>query len=765
MPRGLKEAAYASIGFTATIAQILLLRELMIVFSGNELSLGLLLAFWLLWTGVGATALGRWLREPMRANLWVGALQLLTASSLVADLCMVRGSRAYLQATPGTLLGLGPMIATSVGALALFCIPSGLLFAAASHLERKAELSAATATGRVYLCEALGSGAGGLLASLLFIPWLTPFQTTWIVLGVNAVLASCLLVTRLRKHVASVVTLGVFGSFWWVPGMLERATLGWSWRGFQIVAVRNSPYGQLVVAEAGGARSLFESGVRLFGVGEPEQAEDAVHYSLLQHPAPRRVLLLGGGLGGAVIEILKHPSVEHVDYVELDPELLRIARWYFPEEWRRIETDPRVRIHLVDGRIFLRRAGTSYDVVIVNMPEPQTAQLNRYYTLECFRELARRLAEGGVISIRLPASENYISDELAALLRALTKTLRQVFPEVTAIPGETVHLLASNSRGVLTRDPVQLVERLKKRQLNTIYVQEYYVPFRLMPDRLKMLDERIEPLPETPVNRDFEPIAYYFAIARWGKQFRGLAERLTSGLGQVSFEAVLVVSAIILLAGAVGLFGRRSIPSRVQAAVGYVVVMMGLTMMALEALLLLGFQALWGFVYEQLALIIALFMVGMAWGSHKALRWLSRDGVSVLQNGLRLLAGLALMASLAGMAVYSSLVALGDLSHPVWLFVATQLVFPLLALAAGFLGGYQFPVASAVYFSARWPTGLGVVYGLDLVGACAGAMLLGAFMIPLFGFLRTVLWLFGGNLAVAVMLYTTAFSRMGVASQ
>jgi len=64
-----------------------------------------------------------------------------------------------------------------------------------------------------------------------------------------------------------------------------------------------------------------------------------------------------------------------VDYVELDPAILELAREYFPNHWLALRADPRVHVHVTDGRLFLKTTQSTFDVVIVNLPEPQNAQL------------------------------------------------------------------------------------------------------------------------------------------------------------------------------------------------------------------------------------------------------------------------------------------------------------------------------------------------------------------------------------------------------
>jgi hypothetical protein len=139
-------------------------------------------------------------------------------------------------------------------------------------------------------------------------------------------------------------------------------------------------------------------------------------------------------VNGSVAEALRHPTVRRLNYVELDPKILDLARRRFPEEWSAIGSDSRVHVHSGDGRFFLKTTAGSFDVIIVNLPDPRTAQLNRFYTLEFFREAARRLNPGGLVSVHLSGAENYIGPELAGFLRSIHKTLRLVFPSPRRFP-------------------------------------------------------------------------------------------------------------------------------------------------------------------------------------------------------------------------------------------------------------------------------------------------------------------------------------------
>ena len=739
-------AVLVLIGFTAVVAQIVLMRELIVIFYGNEVSLGLMLASWLFWAAVGSSLLGRLVARLRPARRLVAGLEVLIAAAFPVTIWAARASRWVFQSLPGEILGPGPMLAVSFLVLSAFCALSGWLFAAGSRLyAEEAGASTARATGVVYLLEAAGSGVGGILASLVLIRYLSPFEIASLV-GLLNLLAAAGLVIRaraMRRIVTAALLIGAVLCFA-ASRRVEAVSLSYLWRGFHLAATRNSVYGSLAVVETEGSRSLMESGLVVFHAPDPAAAEEAVHFALLEHRAPRSLLLIGGGLNGSLSEALQHPTIERVDYVELDPAILDLARDYFPRQWMPLRADARVRMHSADGRLFLKATDSTFDVIIVNLPEPRTAQLNRFYTVEFFREAARRLAPGGIFSFQLPAAENYISPELADFLRCINNTLRQVFPEVVAIPGPAVHFFAATRAGIVTADARELIARLHVRGLRTSYVREYYLPFRMTAERRRDLESQIRPRAETPVNRDFAPIAYYFNVALWSTQFNRGYRQVFQSLAEAKFGGIAAAVGLLLLALAALLRWLPRKERRPRASAGYCVTAMGFTLIGLEMLLLLGFQAIYGYVYHQLAIVIAGFMAGMALGSFLGVR----SGA-----GMRALATVQAVAALSPLALYGLFEGLARISSPAALFWVSQILFPVAALLGGLLGGYQFPVASRVFFAGAKGAGgsPGTLYALDLAGACLGAVLLSAYLVPVFGFLETAVLMAVVNVAPAAL--------------
>ncbi|GGL58645.1 polyamine aminopropyltransferase [Sporolactobacillus putidus] len=97
--------------------------------------------------------------------------------------------------------------------------------------------------------------------------------------------------------------------------------------------------------------------------------EMIVHVPMAVHPAVKRVLVIGGGDGGAVRELVRYPSIEQIDLVEIDRQVVDVCRKYLPQTASRLD-DPRVTIYYEDGLKFVRTRENVYDLIIVDSTDP-----------------------------------------------------------------------------------------------------------------------------------------------------------------------------------------------------------------------------------------------------------------------------------------------------------------------------------------------------------------------------------------------------------
>jgi spermidine synthase len=700
--------AVVGLGASALVTQVTLMRELVSVLAGNELVFGIVLGTWLLLMGIGAT-LGRIvarLRCPLEIFL---AAQVLVAVLPMADVWLLRWLRNVVFVR-GAAVGVTETAIVCLVLLAPYCLLMGSLLTLATAIfpsRREGE-----AIGGVYFLDSLGGVAGGLAFSFLLVGRLDHFWILALAALANLILGACLAWAFGRRAIAgsagllAAVLLGVVGRW-----DLDALSAQFLYPGQTIVHRASSPYGSLVVTGSGREYNFLENGVVLFSTQNLDQVEEEVHYAMAQRPDARQVLLLGGGISGTAREVLKYPAA--VDYVELDPAILDLGRRFVPESL----ADERIEVFNTDGRLMVRHTQRQYDVVLVNLPDPTTWQLNRFYSEEFLAEVKRRLSPDGVLAVSAGHYENRLSPELAALVAVMDRTLRTEFARVLILPADRVRFLASD--GPLTED---VATPMEERGIPTRLLNRRYLRATLAEDRLA--DVRRAVTDEAPINRDFSPILTFHLLRYWASQFDTKFRLFETAL------AVLLVVCVV-----------RFRP------VSFAVFTTGWAGSTLEVVLLMGFQVLYGSVYHRVGLIMTMFMLGLAIGSMAMNRVLAR-------RQPRDLARLQWAIALYALGLPLVLTGLSRLQSIPLASMVPQVAVYLLALALAVLVGMEFPLAGKADFRTVAAT-TSRLYTADYLGAALGALVVSALLIPLFGVTAVCLVTAGLNLASgAVVLWS-----------
>jgi spermidine synthase len=737
--------AFILMGLGALLAQIILLRELMKVFSGNELTAGIVLAAWLLWTGLGSALSGAFAdRLPNKPSIFA-TVQLILSVILLASFLLTRYLRPLLGIPAGEIASLLQMVAGIFVLLIPLCLCSGFLFALGCSLLGEITGKGARPIGQVYAYEALGAGIGGIAFSLLLIHILTPWQICLLTAALLA-LSAFLLSRRLRLAVLVWISL-LIGLLVFVGAQLDLISQGWGWQGYRVVASKDTIYGNITVISAGPQVSFFENGLWTFTYPDPQTAEEAIHFALLEHPQPKELLLIGGGVGGLIGEALKHPSLRHVDYVELDPNLVSMGRVYLPPEATVALDDTRVEIISLDGRRFVHHGKRHYDVVILHLPDPTTAQLNRCYTQEFFTEVAAILNEGGVFYFSVQSSENVIGHTLAQFLSSLYWTMQEVFPEVKILPGPSARFLGARTKGTLTADPGILVKRARQRALSVDYVRDYYLFSNLSAERVRYLQSILEQGKGVLINKDLRPICYFYDIVLWSAQYTPFLKDWFVHMQGLRVEWIFYLIAAITL---ILLWQGRRSPS---PPLLWAVAVTGFSQIALEIILILTFQIIYGYLYYTIGMIITAYMIGLALGS-----WLITAVMGRITKPLRLLLMIQAGVALYALSCLPLILVLHQAALPAALAHVMEGVFPFLTLVAGFLGGLHFPLANKVYLKERKDIGRigGLLYGIDLVGSAGGALIISVIILPLVGIAQGISLIVVMNLSAILCLGITS---------
>jgi len=727
-------------GFTAMASQIVFMRELLVVFCGNEISMGFILASWLIWGAFGSGILGR-LAVKIKAKAYAFAVcQFALSILLPLSVLAIRWLKEIINIGPGEMIGFLPMAVSGLVILAPVCTLLGFMFSLGCRLYERTVRDLAGRIGSVYLLEAIGSLAGGLLVSLIFLRMLKPVEIIGI-LSLANISAAVFLLLSSRELKIRVVHLAIFVLplvaavyFFFFGGWsrLEFYSLKKQWKGYNLLAAKNSIYGNIVLTKSNDQVSFFDNGLHLYTVPDQLTSEQAVHFTLLEHPFPQEVLIVGGGVGGLVEEALKHP-LKKVEYIELDPLIISLAKIYLDKIYYSPLEDRRTQIKNLDGRFFIKTTEKKYDCIIIHLGDPLTAQLNRYYTVEFFQEANKVLKEGGILSFALTASENYISPEQRDFLGSIYASLNKSFNDVKVFPGDTAYFLASNKKGILTYDYKLLIQRALERKLDLKYVREYYLFSNLSPERIAYLENSLGANQSVNLNYDFRPISYYYGMTFWSTYFqnRFLKKIFAAAKEDKIWKIILGLGAIFSL---YLLFKRSSKKSK--ATILIAVAVTGFSEIVLQVLILITFQIIYGYLFYKLGVIITFFMLGLVLGSFLMVR---RD--YPLKKNLQVFVRIQL-----GLAIYTLVLPLifwwlAETKDTVSSWIGANIIFILLPTVAGFLGGLQFPLANKIYLAEKGEEGksTGVIYGIDLFGSCLGALFSGVFLIPLLGIPKTCL--------------------------
>jgi spermidine synthase len=751
-------AAVFSAGFVSAMGQILLLRELLVLFLGNELSAGIVLTSWLLWTAVGTLAGARWTRTRQAGSISLAVGLWFHASILPASILFIRASRIIWSIPVGEMFPFGIMLSITFTATSFFCVMGGVLFGLAWNLVLGDGKHRRLRPLDVYAGEAVGWAAGGLTAHYVIMPRVDGCDAAFFIAGWMALMGIYLIRrASARRGTRQILTLiGLLMTAGWLAcllgGNLGFSSHRWHW-GNGLIAVRNTPYHQLALLRDRDQYTLFGNGLWYFTLPDPQTAELTVHPVMLQHREPHKVLLMGGSGGGLVQEILKIRSVDRIDTVEPDPEVIRLlAERAGVKDLDALLSD-RVRTFHADAGAFVRRAHDRYDVILLNVGEPVNADQNRFYTVEFYQRIRKLMEPDAVFAFGLSWAPDVVGEAQIRYLSSVHTTLRAVFPEVLAIPGESIRFLATPTAGNLSRDPELLSSRMRERKVETQYVQDFLLQDLMSPTRLGYMDSLLNARPDQRINTDFTPTCYFNGVLVWssqihpsiGKSLLSLAENFK----RASPGTAVAVAFILLL---LFLWSRKREERSIRLAVGIA----GGSLLALEFVLLLAFQVLEGFLYAELAVILSCYMTGLAAGAASIG---GRPNV-VGSPGKRLITvHFVLVAFVLG--VMLSLMALHRVSAsivlPLWL---TPLVFRCLAFTAGGLGGIHFSLATVAWAQGQsLDTRIGAgLYAADLIGAALSGLVSSLLLLPLIGVYGTLI-VFGGLLAFGGLVLIKSVNR------
>jgi predicted membrane-bound spermidine synthase len=435
-------------GLALLALEVVWFRFLHLFVRSSSLAFSLLLATVLAGIGAGGLVGGAWLRRD--AHAWRHASWLSCgAGALVAALYL---GFAWIPALfAGRYLG-EPVEILALAALLVLPVSlvSGALFPLFGAALGEVLRPARRAAGLLTFANTIGAGLGSLLGGFVLLPWLGMERSFFLLAALYLVVA--LLAERLARASAGAP---LPRARWAAVGALALALLAFPFglmeSYFLRIPVRRATADQTLVAVREGrtetsqmlrrdflgepvSHQLLTDGYSMAGtaIGGRRYMKLYVWMPVALRPDPKQALLISFGVGSTARALTDTRSLERIDVVDISREILALSDLVYPPEQHPLR-DPRVHVHVEDGRWFLQTTDRRYDLITGEPPPPKHAGVVNLYTREYFELVRSRLAPGGIHSYWLPVHE---LSELDA--RSITRAYCDVFPDCSLWTGTSL---------------------------------------------------------------------------------------------------------------------------------------------------------------------------------------------------------------------------------------------------------------------------------------------------------------------------------------
>jgi spermidine synthase len=652
-------------GIASVVAQLVFVREFLSQFQGNEIVIALVFFDWLILGGVGTWLAHKPRRFSARVLMICSILLVLLSVGQLAAIRILRTLIFSLGASAGfyaifafTFLAMAPY-AGLVG----FVLPYSLFLLRSRSPDYPGV--------RIYMADNLGDICGGALFAFVLVFVATPMQAL-----AAAHLPLAFMAARLSSRrywsglLAGAVVAAALGA---IAGetLLLRPAVG------RLVHYEESRYGRLTVQQDQEQVTLFADGLPVYTSQDWTLAEETAHYPLSQIRQPDRILLISSA-AGLMDEILKHKP-RSIDYVELDAAVSRLLVQYglmqVPAGVHQIHSD---------ARTWLRDTDRIYDAILVALPEPDTFQLNRFFTDGFFSLVQSHLSTKGIFSFSIEGFDNFMTAAQRLKVSSLKNTVQRYFKHVLLLPGQRIYFLCR--QGPLDLDIPGLLAR---QGVATRYAGPYFRG-NITSERLAGLAADL--LPDAPVNTDTRPYLIQLMFAQWFAKFDASPK---------FFAIVLIV-----------LFGGYLLRLRREA---FVLFTTGLTNMGTEILVIFAFQIFLGYIYFKIGIVVTVFLAGLLPGAWWGQRHIARSSLFLMFSDV------AIIAWMVGFM--AAVQTIGD-GLPQGFFYAGGFLISLLC-------GFQFPLA--LDRAGRDGRATAGIFAVDLVGAACGALVASTLLIPYLG--------------------------------
>jgi hypothetical protein len=368
-----------------------------------------------------------------------------------------------------------------------------------------------------------------------------------------------------------------------------------------------------------------------------------------------------------------------------------------------------------------------YQLIIYEIPEPETALLNRYYTTDFFSDLKQILDSDGMVVLKATASSVHAGKMTATYASSIYKSLLIVFPIVRIALGEETIFFAGSDPATVRLNLSLLKSRYKERGIRLDYFNPSQFNEMLSSEKIRYVTEQLQKQKGIRENTDLRPVTYYLNLILWDSysdsQLGWLFRRLYT-YGQRILIPIIATFALAWIIFHTYKKNKFDISNYL-----YIMFATGLWSLTEMLTIIFLYQNHFGYIYSDIGILVGLFMFGLSLGSYFTSQ--------VLIEKPQLNAPNALLKSeflIAGIITLELLLLIPGL-------YGDKVIFIALILLCGIGTGVQYPLINKVLIEGGFTTGktAGVIDSMDHLGAFLGAIATNIILIPLFGVVQALL--------------------------
>ena len=445
-------AAFAS-GFCLLALEVIWFRLLLLFVKGHAVALGWILALVLAGIAAGGLIGAAWLHR--RPAAWRAAGPAAFTAGAACAIAYTLFPRVVGTA-PALIVETGDIVRTAAPLVLPVAIISGVFFTLAGAALRRHIESPAAAAGVLTLANTAGAALGSLAGGLLLLPLLGVERSLALVAALYAIAGLALWrqappAGAYASAALLALSLALFPFGVMQTRLLAVSTSRWfsSNDEARIVGMREGLTETIVYFERmflgqpiSHAMLTNSFSMSATSYGARRYMKLYVYWPMAVHPNLRRALLIGYGVGNTAKAMTDSPGLESIDVVDLSRDILEMNRIVYPSEADHPLNDPRVRVHIEDGRHLLQTTDRTFDLITGEPPPPGIAGVEHLYSREYFDLIRGRLAVGGIVTYWLP-----LSDLTDASARSVIRAFCDAFTDCSLWNGSGTHVMLVGTRG------------------------------------------------------------------------------------------------------------------------------------------------------------------------------------------------------------------------------------------------------------------------------------------------------------------------------